>query len=113
MGFVVLFTGAPVMACMLPDAQLTVEESECCEKMAHRCGEMGMDPSHSCCTKVIRSDSELMASGKQFADVQISTLAVLPQSLTALPALDSHRLAIEVAHSPPEAPPSSISILRI
>ena len=101
------------MACMLPDAQLTAEESECCQKMAHRCGEMGMDPSHSCCRKIVRSDNALMASGKQLADFQISTLAVLPYALTELPELVSHCLAIEFAHSPPESPPTSVSVLRI
>jgi hypothetical protein len=98
---------------MLPDAQLTAEESECCQKMAHQCGDMGMNSSHSCCTRVIRHDSELMPSSKQVVDFQISTLAVLPQTLTALPALDAHRLANEFAHSPPESPPASVSVLRI
>jgi hypothetical protein len=44
-----LFAALPLMACIVPNAAMTVAERECCKKMAERCGDMGMAKSHPCC----------------------------------------------------------------
>jgi hypothetical protein len=31
----------PVVACVLPGAEMTSAERECCKKMAEQCGDMG------------------------------------------------------------------------
>src|ERR1700677_1418733 len=56
---------APAMACMAPDAEMTVEERACCRMMKNDCGQMEMPSSHDCCKRTpgtlhesaLRSDS--------------------------------------------------------
>jgi hypothetical protein len=43
---------SPLMACVLPLAQLSPEEKACCREMGGMCDEMAKNTSHSCCTKV-------------------------------------------------------------
>lgn len=38
---------APAMACMAPDAEMTVEERACCRMMKNDCGQMEMPISHA------------------------------------------------------------------
>src|SRR5712675_2703121 len=47
----VLLFGGPIMACAIPDAQLTAAEKQCCKEMGGDCGQdaSGMPMSHSCC----------------------------------------------------------------
>src|SRR5260370_14177367 len=48
---VVLLLGWPIMACAMPDAQLTAAEKQCCKDMGGDCGQSvsGMPMSHSSC----------------------------------------------------------------
>src|SRR5258707_15819596 len=48
---VVLLLGGPIMACAIPDAQLTAAEKQCCKDMGGDCGQdaSAMPISHSCC----------------------------------------------------------------
>jgi len=43
---------SPAMACLLPIAQLSPEEKECCREMGGMCDDMTKNTSHSCCAKV-------------------------------------------------------------
>src|ERR1700732_2646699 len=53
---VVLLLGGPIMACAVPDAQLTAAEKQCCKDMAGDCrqGASGMPMSHSCCKTAVQ-----------------------------------------------------------
>src|ERR1700674_749379 len=53
---VVLLLGGPIMACAVPDAQLTAAEKQCCKDMAGDCwhGAPGMPMSHSCCKTAVQ-----------------------------------------------------------
>lgn len=44
-----MLAALPVAACVLPGAEMTSAERECCKKMAEQCGDMGMAKSHPCC----------------------------------------------------------------
>src|ERR1700747_692878 len=44
-----VFAAPRVMAGVVPNAEMTAAERECCKKMAERCGDMGMAKSHPCC----------------------------------------------------------------
>src|SRR3984893_18180152 len=48
---VVLLLGGQIMACAIPDAQLTAAEKQCCKDMGGGCGQdaSGMPMSPSCC----------------------------------------------------------------
>src|SRR5437660_1238635 len=55
-----LLMGMPAVACMLPGLEMTAEEKACCKEMADRCGEMGMDPSHGCCSHLQHHDNQFV-----------------------------------------------------
>ena len=106
----VLF-GYPVMACLVPDAEMTEAERACCKHMAQQCGSMNMPSSHSCCQKeVSRPNSMLGATFAQLVAPALSgaMIAELPQPMVVGTEFSSFEL-----HSPPESPPGTSSILRI
>jgi hypothetical protein len=105
---------APAMACMVSDTQMNSEERACCRVMKNQCGQMEMPASHGCCQKAPPSihDNVLDTKAVAFHPVVVSIIWVA--------AFDLWNPASAVAgwvehpdYSPPEAPPSSISILRI
>jgi hypothetical protein len=59
-GLLLIIMSMPVMACMLPTAQLSSSEHECCQKMAMNCGSAAMPSSHSCCQPQVRSADYLL-----------------------------------------------------
>jgi hypothetical protein len=104
---------SPLMACMLPDAELTAEERECCKNMVNDCGQMEMPASHSCC-KVVGPQTDSYVINSRFPTIHPAP------AVTLLVAADESPLTnITVAsslyfgHSPPASPPDTISILRI
>ena len=110
-----LATGlSPAMACMVPGAQMTPEERACCRMMQNQCGQMEMPASHGCCQKAPANlyDKALNASA-----------AVLHVPAASVIWLDASALFTQEAsiagwtehrdYSPPQSPPSTISILRI
>jgi len=108
--------GTPVMACMTPGAQMTATERACCRMMHNQCGQMDMPGSNRCCQKVQPSAYESALSERSFSFV-IHTVAASVVDLAASQlALQISPTARQVEHldsSPPESPPSTISILRI
>lgn len=103
--------GYPAMACLIPGAEMTEAERDCCKHMAEQCGSMNMPSSHSCCQKeVSRPNSMLAATFTQIIAPTLTGTAVveLPQP----PVIVSEFSFFEL-HSPPESPPSTSSILRI
>jgi|SRR5277367_5997944 len=105
---------APAMACMVSSTEMNTEERSCCRMMKTQCGQMGMPASHGCCQKTPPSVHDNAMSTK------VVTLhpVVVPVLWLAALELVSPNFAVTgwVEHpdySPPKAPPSTISILRI
>jgi len=61
---VVLLLGGPIMACAIPDAQLTAAEKQCCKDMGGDCGQdaSGMPMSHSCCKTSVQPPHDFRPS---------------------------------------------------
>jgi hypothetical protein len=101
----------PVMACALPDAQMTQEERGCCAQMPQQCGGMEMPASHNCCHKQLRTEQAAPLSENRH-HIHVIPVQILPiTNVTfALPILSD---AVAEFTSPPLSPPASITILRI
>jgi hypothetical protein len=100
---------------MVPDAQMNTEERACCRMMKNQCGQMdNMPGSHGCCQKTPPSvhDNAL--------DTKAVTFHPVVAPVISLAAFELVNRASTVAgwverpdYSPPESPPTTISILRI
>jgi len=60
----VLLFGGPIMACAIPDAQLTAAEKQCCKEMGGDCGQdaSGMPMPHSCCKTSVQPPHDFRPS---------------------------------------------------
>lgn len=105
---------APAMACMLPGAQLTVEERACCRMMQDQCGQIEMPESHGCCHKApLTVYDRALAKNSEVQHLDLTPVMWLTTS--ELLAAESSVIGCVEHHdfSPPQSPPSTISILRI
>jgi hypothetical protein len=104
----------PVMACMRPDAQMSTQERACCRMMKGQCGEMQMPASHGCCHKTLQSvqQNALNAKTVVLPPITAITVTVAAFELSA-PASASGDWVESPQHSPPQSPPSSVSVLRV
>ncbi|MBB5318185.1 hypothetical protein [Tunturibacter empetritectus] len=104
----------PAMACMVSDVQMNAEERACCRTMQNHCEPMGMQASHGCCQKAPRSSHDDALDTKA---VSYHPIAVAIIWLTATEWLHPTSFAVgwaeQADYSPPQSPPSSISVLRI
>lgn len=104
----------PAMACVLPGAQLTAEERACCRTMHEQCGQMDMPGSHSCCHKAPSNANDSVPVTK--VDTQhlfsASIIWITLSDFTNVGSSSIERIA-PLDYSPPQSPPSTISILRI
>jgi hypothetical protein len=113
----VLFAGLPVMACVVPNAAMTVAERECCKKMAGQCGDMGMAKSHPCCqvTATPADFHALKTASSQLHHVSLVLLHALP--LTAQTdtycSLAQWSSRVSCTHSPPGLESLTTTVLRI
>ena len=105
---------SPLMACMLPDADLTAEERECCKNMANECGQMEMPASHSCCKVVARQIDPYLINSR-FPTLHPVPAVILFVAVDVNPSTANAWVASSPfhGHSPPVSPPDTISILRI
>ncbi len=105
---------APAMACMVPNAEMSAQERACCRMMKNQCGQMGMPASHSCCQKTPPSvrDNALVTKAVTFHPVEVAVIWVAISEL-ANPASAVAGWVEHPAYSPPESPPTTISVLRI
>ena len=105
---------APAMACMTPDAQMTVEERACCRMMKSQCGQMEMPGSNDCCKKVPAAahDNALKTDTVSFHPAVFVTLWVSSFDFFAPQAVAEGWLP-RPEDSPPKSPPSIISSLRV
>lgn len=104
----------PVMACMVPGAQLTTEERACCRMMHDQCGQMEMPASHGCCHKAPPNVFDSALATKAGALHAPTITVIWPTSSESLnPASSLRGSAERPNYSPPQSPPSTISVLRI
>ena len=105
------------MACVVPDAQLTAEEKQCCKEMGGGCqpDESGMPMSHSCCKTSVQPGSDFRPSAA--FSLSTPTLVVSAVALPlALPlAEQSSQFAswASRSHAPPGEPLDASAPLRI
>jgi hypothetical protein len=101
----VLFAALPVMACVVPNAEMTAAERECCKKMAGQCGDMGMAKSHPCCqvTATPADFHALKTASSQLHHVSLVLLhALAPTAQTdAYFSLAQWSSLVSCTHSPP------------
>jgi hypothetical protein len=111
---VVSVWASPLMACMLPDADLTVEERECCKNMADDCGQIDMPASHSCCKVVVRQADSYLVNSRFPTIHSVSSVTLFVAVLEGpLPVGPLQTNTMFAGHSPPTSPPETISIVRI
>ncbi|HEV2698320.1 MAG TPA: hypothetical protein VGU90_10035 [Terriglobales bacterium] len=100
----------PVMACMIPDRQMTPEEQNCCKKMAHGCESAVMPSSHSCCQHPV-SRQAVNVSRIRTPDVGFTSPALVEAYFA--PLAQTNDRAATAFESPPEGPLKISTILRI
>jgi hypothetical protein len=111
-----IMLGAPAMACLAPDAQLTEQEKACCREMANQCGDTEMSSDHSCCQKLIIQHHDL-AVVKELCGFVVPHVSL--HSVSAEASLHLHAatplafLPDRLRHPPPEPLAHSTEILRI
>lgn len=108
-----VFSLAPAMACMTPDAAMTTQERACCRMMEHQCGRMEMPASHGCCQKTLSSvhDNALDTKAVTIHPVVVPVIWCAPEPVN--PASAVMGWVKHPGYSPPNPLPSTISILRI
>jgi hypothetical protein len=99
---------------MVPSAQMNTEEHACCRMMKHQCGQMEMPASHGCCHKNLLGvhDNVLNTKAMDFHPIAAPVVWLAAFELVNPTAA----VAGWVEHSndsPPNSPPTTISILRI
>src|SRR5882724_2249153 len=74
----VLLFGGPIMACAIPDAQLTAAEKQCCKEMGGDCGQSaaGMLISHSCCKTSVQPPRDFWPSSTFSSSASLVICAV-------------------------------------
>jgi hypothetical protein len=112
-----LFAALPVMACAVPNAEMTPAERECCKKMARQCGDMGMAKSHPCCqsTATPADFHALKTAFSQLHHVSLILSHALPLAAQADAYSSLAQLSSRVSctHSPPGLGSTTTTILRI
>ena len=104
------WTAAPLLACMVPEREMTAEERECCTHMLEMCGSAHMPQSHSCCKTEIRlGNTTVVKSNQQTAPV-LYVVATVP--VPASPQL-CERLQVSEHHHPPGELLPDTTVLKI
>ena len=105
---------APVMACMVPNAEMNAEERACCRTMHNQCGQMEMPASHGCCQKTPGSvhDNALDTKTVVFHPAVVHIIWLVAFELEN-PATTVAGWLERPDYSPPKSPPATISILRV
>jgi hypothetical protein len=106
----VLWTAAPLLACVMPERAMTQQERECCRHMAQRCGSGNMARSHSCCKTEVRSGSTMVVTSKHHNVPQLHLIATVTDSTE--PHFHERFLESRPHHPPGEFLPET-TILRI
>ena len=109
-----IFSAAPVMACMRADAQMSASERACCRMMKNQCGDMQMPASHGCCHETLQSIDQNALNAKT---VTLPPLAAIVVTMAAcdllVPNFVTGEWVVSPQYSPPKTPTSSVSVLRL
>ena len=133
-----LFSASPVLACMLPEQQMTAEEQSCCKKMAGNCADMSesssdMDMSgsyeamvmpesapaqthtkdHSCCRKTTPVVQSAALTGNATNHIQIHLLSFATAATPSTFASQGFALAWQLRVNSPPPPAVSVTVLRV
>ena len=103
----------PAMACMVSDVQMNAEERSCCRMMNNQCEQMGMSASHPCCQNAPRGVNESALDTKAVTYRPIAGVVIWTIADWFHPTLMRAGWIEQSGYSPPQSPPSSISVLRI
>lgn len=105
---------APMMACMVPNAEMSTQERACCRTMKNQCGHMEMPASHGCCQKSLLNIHDSALDTKTIAIHSVAAPVIwLAVSEFVSPTSTVFGWVERSDYSPPKSPPSTISILRI
>ena len=107
----VIVFAIPISACLTPSADMSMEQRECCEKMAGRCETSVMPSSHSCCQHPV-SNHTAAAARVRSSDLG-TALTMLAEDFSSLPRRPMIEIAASTFESPPESPPQRVNVLRI
>src|SRR5271155_6056843 len=114
---VVLLLGGPIMACAVPDAQLTDAEKQCCKDMGGDCGQdaSGMPMPHSCCKTSVQPPHDFRPSSSFSAPAPYSVISAVESLSIPSLAEQSGQFApwLSQALSPPLATVDAFAPLRI
>jgi len=94
---------------------MTAEERSCCRSMHDECGHMDMPASHGCCQKtpLLSLLNNALATNAVALHPAVAPVVWLPVS-EIVNSPTAHAGWVDHSdYSPPQSPPSSISILRI
>jgi hypothetical protein len=110
-----VFSAAPAMACLAPNAAMTAPERSCCRMMKNDCGQaMEMPASHSCCQKASKAVNEVALKTRA---VSVPPLMFTVRTVSSLDLVAPHDAGTGWVQrpelAPPKAPPCSISVLRL
>jgi len=112
-----LLLGGPIMGCLVPTAQLSAEEKQCCKEMAGECqgADSGMPKSHSCCDTVVRPHNDLLPSASVPLSAAHSNRIAFdtPLAVPKIEGLDRFGFLLVRAHAPPGSALEASSPLRI
>lgn len=103
----------PAMACMVSSVHMNAEERACCRAMQNQCERMGMPATHGCCQKTLQSARNNALVSKAITYHPVVATIWLTASVWFYPTPVATGWVEHVDYSPPESPPSSISVLRI
>jgi len=105
------------MACVVPDAQLTAEEKQCCKEMSGGCqpGDSDMPMSHSCCKTSVQPRTDFRPSATislSAPSLVVSTLE-LPAELPLAEQSSQFISWVSQSHAPPGELLDGFAPLRI
>jgi hypothetical protein len=113
----VLLFGGPIMACVVPDAQLTPEEKQCCKEMGGGCqpDQSGMPMSHSCCKTTVQPRNDFQPGSTIVAPVLVLVVAFVkpPVEFFSPDQSIEHALWLRQSRSSPGETTNASSPLRI
>jgi hypothetical protein len=112
-----LLLGAPMMACLVPNAQLSADEEQCCKEMAGECQKTDSDmpASHSCCNTVVQLRNDLLPSASVSFSVPLADWTALDASpaVPQIEILSRYSFWLTRTHAPPGPTLDALVPLRI
>lgn len=105
------------MACVVPDAQLTAEEKQCCKEMGGACqpDQSGMPMSHPCCKPTVQPRNDFRPSSTFSVRAQFLVLGFIepPTTIFSTDPFTEHAFWLAQTHAPPGKAIDASSPLRI